>query len=67
MDLACARWRKSSYSSGSGSNGACVEVAFAGSAAIAVRDSKAPRGGLLTLDRQAWSAFTASAGGSRMP
>lgn len=67
MDLASAQWRRSSYSGGSGNDSNCVEVAFGGSATIAVRDSKAPRGGLLTLDRQAWSAFTASAGGSRMP
>jgi Domain of unknown function (DUF397) len=41
VDIAGLRWRKSSRSTANGSNGNCVEVAFAGSV-IAVRDSKNP-------------------------
>jgi hypothetical protein len=41
VDLSRARWRKSSFSGGGGSN--CVEVADAGHT-IAVRDSKDARG-----------------------
>lgn len=55
MDLSNAQWRKSSYSSGSGSNGDCVEVALA-SPAVAVRDSKAPAAGALILPADAWRA-----------
>jgi hypothetical protein len=50
------RWRKSSYSGGSGNNGDCVEVAFT-AAAIAARDSKAPAAGALEVPLAAWSAF----------
>ncbi|WP_329052769.1 DUF397 domain-containing protein [Amycolatopsis sp. NBC_01488] len=46
-------WRKSSYSSGEGSQGACVEVAFT-PGSIAVRDSKAPASGTLTVSRETW-------------
>jgi hypothetical protein len=49
-------WRKSSYSGG-GNN--CVEVAPA-DAGVAVRDSKNPGGGHLTVSAAAWTAFTAS-------
>jgi hypothetical protein len=41
MDLSTATWRKSSYSSGGGSN--CVEVAVV-SGSVAIRDSKNPDG-----------------------
>jgi hypothetical protein len=48
-------WRKSSHSGG-GNN--CVEVATAGgTAAVAVRDSKNPDGGHLTIGAQAWATF----------
>ncbi|RSM38715.1 DUF397 domain-containing protein [Amycolatopsis balhimycina DSM 5908] len=50
------RWRKSSYSGGSGENGNCVEVAFTREA-IATRDSKAPAAGALEVPPAAWSAF----------
>jgi hypothetical protein len=50
-----AEWRKSSRS-GNGGNGNCVEVAFAG-LAVAVRDSKNPTAGALTLPQSAWTAF----------
>jgi hypothetical protein len=46
-------WRKSSYSSGEGSQGACVEVAFAAEAVV-VRDSKAPASGTLTVSPETW-------------
>lgn len=47
------RWRKSSYSSGEGSQGACVEVAYA-SGSVMVRDSKAPTSGTLTVSPETW-------------
>ena len=50
-------WRKSSYSNGD--NGNCVEVANA-SGAMAVRDSKAPASGNLTVQPSAWRAFLAT-------
>jgi len=56
-DLSTARWRKSSYSNGSG--GDCVEVAHAVAGVVPVRDSKVPNGPMLLLPAPAWSAFTA--------
>lgn len=53
MDLI---WRKSSRSSQDGSNGNCVEVAFAGPA-VAVRDSKSPSEGTLSFPTEGWTAF----------
>ncbi|WP_216213499.1 DUF397 domain-containing protein [Amycolatopsis aidingensis] len=47
-------WRKSSHSNTN--NGDCVEVATTARAA-AVRDSKAPAAGHLTLGAAAWRAF----------
>ena len=41
VDIAGLRWRKSSRSTANGSNGNCVEVAFAGPV-VAMRDSKNP-------------------------
>jgi len=61
-DLSRAKWRKSSYSNGSG--GSCVEIAtFAdtpGEHDIAVRDSKDPHGPALTFSARHWRAFTAA-------
>ena len=47
-------WRKSSYSQPTQSD--CVEVAWVGSAR-AVRDSKNPEGGFLTLQPDAWTVM----------
>lgn len=49
------RWRKSSHSTGVNE---CVEVAHAATR-YAVRDSKNPGGGHLTLDAPDWHAFLA--------
>ncbi|WP_405585899.1 DUF397 domain-containing protein [Streptomyces sp. NBC_01092] len=48
------KWRKSSYSGSSG--GDCVEVADA-TPHIAVRDSKNPEVGALTLGPETYAAF----------
>ncbi|TDC56256.1 DUF397 domain-containing protein [Actinomadura sp. KC345] len=53
-DTSNALWRKSSRSGG----GNCVEVAGA-RAAVAIRDSKAPGNGHLTLSARTWLTFTA--------
>ncbi|MEU9962342.1 DUF397 domain-containing protein [Streptomyces sp. NPDC050982] len=52
-------WRKSSYSSGIGSGGECVEVALH-PRAIHIRDSKNPGGATLTVAGEAWAAFTSA-------
>jgi Domain of unknown function (DUF397) len=56
VDLSRARWRKSSFSGGGGSN--CVEVTGAGQA-IAVRDSKDAPGPVLVFGQRAWRQFAA--------
>ncbi|MFI6657410.1 MULTISPECIES: DUF397 domain-containing protein [unclassified Streptomyces] len=53
-DLTAARWRKSSYSGGTG--GDCVEVADL-RPHIAIRDSKNPAGGVVTVSCGAFSVF----------
>ncbi|GAA4543107.1 DUF397 domain-containing protein [Amycolatopsis samaneae] len=60
-DLDAAVWRKSSRSSNTGSNNACVEVAFL-QPVIAVRDSKAPQDGVLLASSSAWANFLGSLG-----
>jgi hypothetical protein len=55
--MARAQWRKSSYSGSSG--GECVEVADLGTPGVAVRDSKHPEAGILTVSPQAYAAFVA--------
>lgn len=57
VDLSRARWRKSSFSGGGGSN--CVEVTGAGQA-IAVRDSKDAVGPVLVFGQGAWRQFAAN-------
>lgn len=54
VDLTSAAWRKSARS---GANNNCVEVAGNLSDAVAVRDSKQPRGGSLVFSRAEWAAF----------
>lgn len=51
-------WRKSTFSEGNG-NSDCVEIAKL-PAVTAVRDSKNPEGGKLTLPDSAWRALRAS-------
>jgi hypothetical protein len=48
------KWRKSSYSGGTG--GDCVELALA-EQGLLIRDSKAPLGGMLSLTDASASAF----------
>jgi len=55
VDLAGLSWRKSSRSTANGSNGNCVEIAFAGPV-VAVRDSKSP-GAALAVPGTAFTAF----------
>lgn len=50
-------WTKSSYSGG---NGACIEVKSPTTAAVAVRDSKAPEGPSLSFRPAAWTGFVTS-------
>jgi hypothetical protein len=52
VDLATAKWRKSSHSNQNG----CVEVAH-GDDQIAVRDSKDPTGPMLLFTAREWRAF----------
>jgi len=56
VDLSRAKWRKSSFSGGGGSN--CVEVTDA-EQAIAVRDSKDVLGPVLVFGQHAWCQFAA--------
>jgi hypothetical protein len=64
VDLSHARWRKSSFSGGGGSN--CVEIAKAGQA-IAVRDSKDALGQVLFFGQHAWRQFAAKVKAERLP
>jgi hypothetical protein len=54
IDLAEARWRKSSRSGPYSDN--CVEVAFVGGA-VALRDSKNRQGAVLLFSPEEWLAF----------
>ncbi|MFH8973324.1 DUF397 domain-containing protein [Streptomyces sp. NPDC017890] len=55
IDLNSVRWRKSSYSNGTG--GDCVEVTDDLPGLVPVRDSKNPHGPALLFPSEAWSAF----------
>lgn len=57
VDLSGSRWRRSSFSSGSGDDN-CVEVAFTDQA-TALRDSKNTTGPVLLIPTEAWTAFLA--------
>lgn len=54
VNLARARWLKSTYSQG---NGACVEVADGMQSVVPVRDSKDPARSALIFSSASWSAF----------
>ncbi len=58
VDLTHAEWQKSSRSGPNSDN--CVEVAFV-DGAIAVRDSKHPKGPILLFTQEEWDAFVAGA------
>jgi len=51
------QWRKSSFSNGNG-NSTCVEVGFAGEV-TALRDSKNPDGGMVTVPVASWDRLRA--------
>jgi hypothetical protein len=53
-DDSCSTWIKSSLSA---YNGNCVEVADLSGDSIRVRDSKNPRGPVLTFTSAEWDAF----------
>ncbi|AYF74744.1 DUF397 domain-containing protein [Nocardia yunnanensis] len=57
FDWSKAKWRKSTYSGGSG--GECVEVAFA-VGQVGVRDSKDRQSPVLVFSDRAWDVFIAS-------
>lgn len=57
VEVATLPWRTSSYSGGNSGN--CVEVATL-RAAVAVRDSKDPHGGILRLSAGSWRALSAA-------
>ncbi|MEU8850271.1 DUF397 domain-containing protein [Streptomyces sp. R11] len=59
FDLSTVRWRRSSYSNGSG--GDCVEAAEGLPAMVPVRDSKTAEdeGPVLVFPLSAWTAFVA--------
>ncbi|MGW3268902.1 DUF397 domain-containing protein [Streptomyces sp. NPDC001056] len=63
-DLTKARWRKSSYSGGSGGE-ACIEVADGFPGVVPVRDSKVTAGPVLVIGSAAWSQFVGAVGGTR--
>jgi hypothetical protein len=54
LNLACAEWSKSSYSS---ANGACVEVVKNLPGIVAIRDSKDPDGPKLLISSANWCTF----------
>jgi hypothetical protein len=60
MDLSGARWRKSTFSSGSGDDN-CVEMAFVPSATV-VRDSKNAAGPVLVVPTSAFRALVVETG-----
>jgi hypothetical protein len=56
-ELSGATWWKSSHSNPSGN---CVEVARLPAGRVAVRDSRAPGGGVLVFTGAQWQAFLAA-------
>lgn len=59
VDLSAAAWRKSSFSTGSGDDDACVEVAELPDGRIAVRNSKNRAAGVVFFTRAEMSAYMA--------
>jgi hypothetical protein len=57
MESSRLNWRKASYSGTNG--GGCVEVATNMPGLVAVRDSKNPRGPVLTVTPEQWARFVA--------
>ncbi|MGW2873205.1 DUF397 domain-containing protein [Kitasatospora sp. NPDC001225] len=57
LDLASARWRKSTYSQ---QGGDCLEVARGSRESMPVRDSKDPQGPVLVFPAEAWVSFVAA-------
>ncbi|WP_232237380.1 MULTISPECIES: DUF397 domain-containing protein [Actinoalloteichus] len=53
------QWRKSSRSGAASGGGQCVEVALFGGDDLAIRDSKAPEAGMLSLTSVQSAAFLA--------
>lgn len=60
VDMAGARWFKSSRSTGSKD---CLEVAFLKGGSVGVRDSKNPTGPALVFGPNEWDAFAANVKG----
>lgn len=60
INLSRADWFKSSHS---GSQSACVEVAWLEGGSVGVRDSKNPTGPALVLTSGQWDAFATSVRG----
>jgi len=56
-DQIAPHWHKSSYSGNGGSD--CVEVARALPRSVTIRDSKDPRGPVLTMEPAEWQDFIA--------
>ncbi|TQE15323.1 DUF397 domain-containing protein [Streptomyces ipomoeae] len=56
--LSAASWIKSSYSDPNG--GDCIEIAPGIPDIVPVRDSKAPDGPVLVINRSAWRSFIAT-------
>ncbi|MEU2181919.1 DUF397 domain-containing protein [Streptomyces thermolilacinus] len=61
IDLSSARWRKSSYSNGTG--GECLEVADDFPGVLPVRDSKRPEGPVLVVAAGACAVRGGGGGG----
>ncbi|MER6571342.1 DUF397 domain-containing protein [Streptomyces sp. NPDC001093] len=65
FDLSNARWRKSSYSGGSGGED-CIEVADGAPGLVPVRDSKVPAGDVLVVGADAWGEFIGAVTAARL-
>lgn len=57
-EFAPVRWRKSSYSGGSGTE--CVEIAVLSPVTAAVRDSKNAEGPALSFSHTGWTTFVSA-------